>query len=124
MSDQELERKVKEYSELKKENPDIDMNTLMLSALEAEHRKFENKKFYKWPFIISVSLTPIGAIYAIKYFLSGEEKDRNAGYICLALTAASILFVVFLSYIFTSSSGVDVRQIQQITPADIHELTN
>lgn len=124
MSDQELEQKVKEYADLKKENPDIDVNTLMLSALEAEHRKFENRKSYKWPYIISVSLPPIGAIYAIKYFLSGEEQDKNAAYICLALTAVSILFVVFLSYNFTSSSGVDVRQIQQITPADIHELTN
>lgn len=124
MSDKELEQKVKEYADLKKENPDIDVNTLMLSALEAEHKKFENRKSYKWSYIISVSLPPVGIIYAIKYLLSSEEQDKNAAYICLALTVVSIIFVVFLSYIFTSSTGVDVRQIQQITPADIHELTN
>lgn len=122
MSDTELSKKIEEYSKLASEDPNVDINTLMMNALEAEHKKASEKKSYRMAYLISVGAPPFGLLFAVKYFMSGEEKDKNAAFACLILTALSIIFLVGLTKLFFSSSGTSLNQIQQIKPSDINEL--
>ena len=122
MGDKDLTKKIQEYTELAKNDPNVDINALMLSAFDSEHRAVSEAKSYKWAYLISVGAPPFGAIYAVKYFLSGDARDKTAAYVCLILTAISIIFFALTLKTFTASSGVSLDQIQQINSSDVQEL--
>ncbi len=122
MSEQDLNKKIEDYSALAKENPNIDVGLLMSTALTNEDKALSEKKSYRWPYLIALGLPPFGLLFAIKYYLSGDDQDKSAANICVALTVVSILmFYGFTRILFTSSS-TSVEQIQQIKPSDINQI--
>lgn len=120
MGDQDLEKKIQDYSQLAKENPNVDVSLLMMSALKNENEKLTTAKSRKWPYIISLSVPPLGLLYAAKFYLSGDSDDRSAGNMCVILTVVSIVAFLIFGKVLISSSGTTPQQIEQITPQDIH----
>jgi hypothetical protein len=123
MSDDELTKQVKAYSELAKENPEVDMQLLMSSALESANASLSNRKSYHWPYVISIGAAPLGLIFVIKYYFSDDEADRRAAKICLILTVIGLVFFLVVGKLLLSGSGVSLDQIQTITPKDVQGLT-
>ena len=120
MSEEDLSKKVEMYKDLVKENPNINVGLLMSSALTNE--KSEEKKSYRWPYLISLGIPPLGLIYTVKYYLTGDDQDKNAANICIILTVVSLLLVYAFGKVLFSSSGTSLDQIQQIKPSDINQL--
>ena len=121
MGDKELEKKIADYQQLAKENPNVDVSLLMMNALKSEDDKLVQRKSRKWPYIIALSVPPIGLLFAAKYYLSGDEDDRSAANMCVILTVVSIVAFLLFGKILISSSGTTPQQIEQITPKDIHD---
>ncbi len=122
MSDKDLENKIQTFRELGKENPNINVNLLMMNALETESENKSSAKSYKWPYLISLGLPPFGLIYAVKYYFSENENDQQAAKICLLLTVISIVLVFAFGKAMLSGSGTSLQQIEQIQPSDIQQL--
>ena len=122
MSDQDLENKIKTFRELGKENPNVNVNLLMMNALETESANKISAKSYKWPYLISVGVPPFGLIYVFKYFFSEDENDQRAAKICLFLTIISVIAFFAFGKAMLSGSGTSVQQIEQIQPQDIQQL--
>ncbi len=123
MSDKNLEKKIETYSELGKENPNVDVSMLMMNALQNEGRKGGSSKSYRTAYLVSIGLPPFGLIYALKYYFSDDENDKQAALICVLLTVISIIVFFALSKLIFSSSGTSFQQIEQISPKDIQQLT-
>ena len=123
MSDKELEKRLETYQQLAKENPNVDVNMLMASALAQESQKIHSAKSYKWPYLIALGVPPLGLLFALKYYLSGDEDDRTAANICVLLTIVAVLIFYAFSKALLSGSGASLEQIQQIKTKDILELT-
>jgi hypothetical protein len=122
MSEQDLEKNIETYKEVARENPGVDVNLLMVNALETESKKHTAGKSYKWAYVVALGLPPFGLIYTVKYYINGDEEDKYAGKVCALLTVVSILLVLALGKVFFSSAGVSPTQIEQIKPADIQQL--
>lgn len=124
MSETNLEKEVSEYAKLAKENPNIDVTTLMLNALNKEKTNKVSSKAKKWSYFISIGLPPIGLFLAIKYYFFSEEDDATTvGNWCVALTLIAIGLIWLIGSIMLSSSGTSLKQIEQIKPSDIQQLT-
>ncbi|MCL5009312.1 MAG: hypothetical protein M1400_03165 [Patescibacteria group bacterium] len=122
MSDKDLENKIQTFRELGKENPNVNVNLLMMNALETESENKISAKSYKWPYLISVGAPPFGLIYVFKYYFSSDENDQRAAKICLFLTIISVIAFFAFSKALFSSSGTSLQQIEQIKPSDIQQL--
>jgi hypothetical protein len=122
MSDKDLENQIKTFSELGKENPNVDVNMLMMNALQNENAKKTSSKSYRWPYLISIGLPPFGLLFAAKYYWNGDEEDKHAANICVILTILSIVVVYIFGKMMFSTSGTSLEQIQQIKPQDIQQL--
>jgi len=122
MSDKDLEKKIETYQELGKENPNVDVSMLMMNALQNESSSKSSSKSFRWPYLISIGLPPFGLIFAIKYYFSDDENDKQAAKICLLLTIISVIVVYISTKIIFSSSGTNLQQIEQIKPQDIYQL--
>lgn len=123
MSDRDLSKKIEDFQALARENPNVNVNLLMASALSEENQKLSEKKSYRWAYLVSLGVPPFGLIYAAKYYLSGDEQDKTAAHICVGLTLVSVLLFYGLTKAIFSSSGASLDQIQQIKPSDIQQLT-
>jgi len=123
MSDQELSKEIETYQKLAKENPGVDVNMLMMNALQNEASHKSAGKSYKWPYMISLGAPPFGLFFALRYYFSDDENDKQAAKICVLLTVISGLLTYFFFKIVLSSSGTSVQQIEQIKPQDIYQLT-
>ena len=122
MSDKDLEQKIETYSELGKENPNVDVNLLMMNALQNERGNKASFKSYRMAYIISLGLPPFGLLYAVKYYFSDDENDKQAAKICILLTIISVIVFFAFSKLIFSNSGISLQQIQQIKPQDIQQL--
>ncbi len=121
MSETDLEKKVSQYAQLAKEDKNIDVASLLLNALENEQVNLLKPSTKRWGYLISLSIPPAGLLFAAWFWFSGKDDGKKAAWVCIALTAVTIvLFWIGLSA-FTSTSGVGVDQIKKITPAEIHD---
>jgi hypothetical protein len=120
MSDEDLTKKVTEYQKLAQENPNVNVSMLMMNALETSNKVRQHS--YRWGYMIAVGLPPFGLLVAIKYWMSGEDDDRQAAKICILLTAISVIMFFAFGKLFFSSAGVSPQQIEQIKPADIQQV--
>ncbi len=123
MNEKRLSETLEEYQKLAKENTNIDLSTLALSALANEHRNTLPQKQKNWAYLISVGLPPLGLLFAVKYYLSDEDDAKTTAHICVALTLVGLIILWISIKVFSSSSGVSLQQIQQIKPGDIQQLT-
>ncbi len=117
-----MEDKIKTFRELSKENPNVNVNLLMMNALETESEKKTSARSYKWPYLISVGIPPFGLIYVFKYYFSDDENDQRAAKICLLLTIISVIAFFAFSKALFSGSDTSVQQIEQIKLQDIQQI--
>src|SRR4051812_26488335 len=122
MGEKKLESQIKEFSDLAKQDPNIDVASLMLSALKNENQNKVPPERKKWAYIISLVAPPFGLLYALKFYFSDEEDARGVANTCVILTLFSaVLFWVAFKTIL-SGSGSSLDKIQQIKPSDVYEL--
>jgi dipeptide/tripeptide permease len=122
MSEKDLEKNIETYRELGKENPNVDVSMLMVSALQNESGNKASSKSYRMAYLISLGLPLFGLIYAIKYYFSDDESDKQAAKICLLLTIVSVIVIYIFGKLIFSGSNTSLQQIEQIKPQDIQQL--
>jgi hypothetical protein len=120
--DKDLENKINLYSDVAKQNPNVDVGMLMLNALQNEDKNKVPGKWKKWAYLISIGAPPFGLLFALKYFFSDEDDARDVACICVTLTAVSVLLFAIGFKLMMSSAGTSMDQIQKITPQQIQEL--
>lgn len=112
MNEQQLSDQIKMYSDLKKQNKDIDVAALALSAFQAHASNLLTPKEKRIAYLVSLSLPPLGLLYALKFWTSGKEDGKTAAYMCIGLTAASIVVGFVFLNVLISGSGLSVGQFQ------------
>jgi len=120
--DKDLEKKIDLYQSVAKENPNVDVGMLMLNALQNEDKNKVPGKWKKWGYFISISAPPFGLLFALKYFFSDEDDAKDVAWMCVTLTAVSLLLFAIGFKLMMSSAGTSLDQIQKITPQQIQEL--
>jgi hypothetical protein len=121
--DKKLEQTFKEYQDVAKENPNVDMAALMINSLQNQNQNLVSSKAKHWAYIISIGLPPFGLLFAAKYyFLDNRDDAKSVGNICVILTLISVAAFYLLGKMLFSSSGTSIEQIQQIKPSDIQQL--
>lgn len=123
MENKRLESEIEEYAKLAKEDNNIDVASLMINAMKTEQDNLVSSKAKKWSYFISVSAPPFGLLIAIRYYFSDKDDATHVANMCILLTAISLGAFLLLGKMLLSSSGTSIDQINQITPAQIHELT-
>lgn len=122
-NDKDLEQTVQTYQSLAKNNPNIDVGSLMLNALQTGNQNRISAKTKKWAYLISVAVPPFGLLFALKFYFGEEEDAKATALSCVILTILSLAAFWAIGKLFFSSTGVSVNQIQQIKPQDIMQLT-
>ncbi len=122
-SEKEITRKIELYGELAKENKNVDVAALMMSAIEQSKRDEIEAKKKRWAYLISVGLPPFGLLMAVRYYFSGKTDGKRVALICVILTATALLIAWGLAgLLFSSVSPADLKQIQSVKPEDIKSL--
>jgi len=122
MSEDKLAQQLEEYKKLAAEDKKIDVAALMINALQSHQLNLLSDKQKRWAYVISFTLPPFGLLFAIQFYFSGKDDGKQAAWICVTLTAVSLLlFVIFAKLIF-SGSGLTVDQVKNINPQDIRDL--
>jgi hypothetical protein len=122
-NDKKLESEISEYARLAKEDKSIDVAALMINAIKNQDKNLVSPRAKKWAYLISIGVPPLGLLFALRYYFGDQDDAAHVANICLALTAVSVIGFFILLKVFFASSGTSVQQIEQITPAQIHELT-
>ncbi len=120
--DKDLEKKVDLYQSVAKDNPNVDVGMLMLNALQNEDKNKVPGKWKKWAYLISIGVPPFGLLFALKYFFSDEDDARDVAWMCVTLTAVSILLYAVGMKLLFAGTGANMSQIEKITPQQIQEL--
>jgi hypothetical protein len=120
--EKKIEQTFKEYQDVAKENPNVDVAALMLSTLQNHDQNMVSSKWKKWAYTISLGMPPVGFLFALKFYFDDKEDARSVANTCIVLTVISVVFYVLLSKMIFSSSGASLQQIQQIKPSDIQQL--
>jgi hypothetical protein len=121
-ADKDLTKKIELYQSAAKANPNVDVGMLMLNALQNEDKNKVSSKMKHWAYLVSVSAPPFGLFFALKLFFSDEDDTKDVAWMCVTLTAVSlVVFIIGAKALFTSS-GANVSQIEKITPQQIQEL--
>ena len=120
--DKDLEKKIDLYQSIAKQNPNVDVGMLMLNALQNEDKNKVPGKWKKWGYLISLGAPPFGLLFALKYFFSDEDDAKDVAWMCVTLTAVSLLLFAVGFKLMMSSTGTSLDQIQKITPQQIQEL--
>lgn len=122
-NNKKFESEIAEYAKLAKEDKSIDVASLMINAMQHQDENLVSPRAKKWAYLISVGVPPLGLLIALKYYFGEEDDATHVANICVALTVIALVIFYFTFQIFLSSSGTSLEQIQQITPAQIHEIT-
>lgn len=118
-----LESEIAEYAQLAKEDKSIDVASLMISAIKNQEQNQISPRAKKWAYLISIGAPPLGLLFALRYYFGEQDDATRVANICVALTAVALISFFIIMRVFLSSSGTSIDQINQITPAQIHELT-
>jgi hypothetical protein len=122
-SSKKLESEIAEYAAMAKENKNIDVAALMINAIKSQDQNLVSPRAKKWAYLISIGVPPLGLLFALRYYFGEQDDATRVANICVALTAVSVAVFYITLKLFVSSSGTSVQQIEQISPAQIHELT-
>lgn len=123
-AEDEVTKKIQDYQELAKSNKDIDVATLMISALEQAQRDEIDQKKKKRAYLVSVVAPPLGLLYAVRYFFSDKDDGKHVALICVLLTAIACLGVWLIGAMMFSGGGGDtaLQQVQNINVGDLKGL--
>ena len=120
-TDDELAKKVEEYTKVAKQNPNIDIGMLMINALATEKQNTVASKSKRWAYLISIGVPPFGFLFALKYFWSDLDDAKEVAWTCVVLTIIATAVFWIGSKLMLSSSGTSIQQIEQIKPSDIQQ---
>ena len=120
--EKDLEKKINLYQDAAKQNPNVDVGMLMLNALQNEDKNKVSSKMKRWAYLVSLGAPPFGLLFALKLFFSDEDDARDVAWMCVTLTAVSVLLFAVGLKLIMSGSGTSLDQIQKITPQQIQEL--
>jgi hypothetical protein len=120
--EKDLEKKINLYQDAAKQNPNVDVGMLMLNALQNEDKNKVSSKMKRWAYLVSLGAPPFGLLFALKLFFSDEDDARDVAWMCITLTAISVLLFAVGLKLMMSGSGTSLDQIQKITPQQIQEL--
>jgi len=121
-SEKEAAKKIEIYGRLAKEDKNVDATALMLNALEQAQQSEIDAKKKRWAYLVSVGLPPLGLIYAVKYGFGGKPDGKKTAWICVILTAVSLLASWLIAKLFLSSAGPELDQLKAIDPNDLKDL--
>lgn len=119
MDEKTLSTQVEEYAKVAKENPNVNVGLLMMSALQNSKENNVSGKAKKWAYLVSIGLPPFGFFFALKYFWSDEDDAKNVAWTCVVLTIVAVLMFWLGSKLLLSGSGTSVDQISKLKPSDI-----
>lgn len=119
MSEEKLSKELEAYRELANQDKKIDVATLMINALQKQQTNTLTIKEKRWAYLISIGVPPFGLIFAVKFYFSGKDDGEQAAWVCVVLTAVSILIYILFAKILFSGSAATIGQIEQIKPSDI-----
>lgn len=122
MNEEKLEKELETYKELGLKDKNVDVASLMISALQRQESNLILSRQKHWAYIISLALPPLGLIFAVKFYFSNKDDGKQTAIMCLVLTIFSLVSVWLFAKILLSGSSVDLNQIQQIKPQDIQQL--
>ena len=112
-----------QYQELAKQDKNVDVAALMVSALQKRDDNQIPPKSKRWAYLVSVLAPPFGLIYSIKYYFFDNRDDaKQVAFVTVILTVTTIVATILLIKGLLSTAGVTPQQIQQINPNDIIEL--
>jgi hypothetical protein len=123
MSEKRLEEQLKQYQELSKMDKKIDVAGLMIKALQESQENHIPIKQKRWAYLLSISIPFVGFYYAFKYFNSNAEDAQEAALACGVLACFCILSYYITAHSLTDGSGLNIKQVESITPADVRGLT-
>ncbi len=121
-ADKDLAKKIQDYQQVAKENPNVDVGLLMMNALTSEKQNIVSAKAKRRAYGIALAVPPFGLLFTLKYLFSDEDDARQVAWICAILTFVSVLVFWLFGKILLSGSGTSVDQIQKITPKDIQQM--
>ncbi len=122
-SDKKLSETLEQYQAIAKEDKNVDVATLMMSALQKTDANRVSGKAKKWAYLVSLLAPPFGLVYAAKYYFFDDRDDaKSVAIMCAVLTAAAIIGTWLMFKALFSTAGVTPQQIEQIKPSDIRQL--
>lgn len=118
----EIEKKMAIYRELAAENKNIDVASLMLSALDQARQEEVEQSKKRIAYIVSVGLPPLGLLYAIRYYFSDKPDGKHVTLLCVLFTAISLLFALALGALLFSSAGDAVSNTPEVLNSNMDDL--
>lgn len=112
--DKKLESEIGQLAALAKEDPNIDIASVMLSSLNQHTANTVSAKQKRWAYLVSLGVPPFGLLFALKFYFGEEDDAKAAALMCVVLTAVSILAFAILASVMFSGSGTSVKQIEQL----------
>ena len=122
-TENELNKTVELYQQAAQENPNIDVASLMVSALKNQKQNLVPSPQKKWAYLISIGLPPFGVLIALKfYFFDSREDAKSLAYTCLILTVFSLFLVWLTAKMFQTPNLGQIKQIDQAQIKDAAEF--
>ena len=121
--DKKLEETIQDYQEVAKTDKNVDLAALMINALQNQNQNLVSDRQKHWAYLVSIGLPPLGLVFAARYFFSDKDDGQRVAWLCIALTAVSVLMFWILLKAFLSSSGTSLEQIKQINVSDIRQFS-
>src|SRR5437868_9465363 len=105
MSEEKLEKELEMYRKLAAKDKKIDLASLIINALHKHHDNLIPYSQKRWAYLTSALMPPFGLFFAYKFYTSNKDDAQETAWICIVLTAASILFLILITKILISGSG-------------------
>lgn len=122
MKNSKIEKQIEVFSQLAKQDKNIDVASLVINALDDRRTDSIPANQKRWAYIISIGAPPFGLLFALKFWFSGKDDGAEAALFCVLLTTISTVVLVVTAKMLLSGSGQQLEQVQQIKPADIKQL--
>lgn len=122
-SEKSVEAKISLYKELGDKDKKINVAALMINALEQSQREETDRKKKSRAYLVSVTVPPLGLIFALVYWFSGRDDGKHIAKVCIVLTVISLLIAWGIGALMVSSLGADQSaQLQTLKPEDVTSL--
>ena len=119
---EEISKEIEQYSELAKQNENVDVSKLMMSALEHTEENNVSAKSKRNAYLFSFLFMPLGLFIALYFFVFSDKKDANkVSLVCVLITIFTAGAFLAIFQVILSSSNVSTEQLQQ-TPQMLNDL--
>lgn len=120
-NEEKISEQLNKFQDLANKDLAIDLASLALDELN-KPQNLVSPTVKRWAYALSVLFPPFGLLIALYFFLRGEEDSNAVAWICIVLTALTLLLFWLFVSLMMSGTGVSVEEVQQIDPEEIREL--